>query len=209
MAEGPSVPVAPRGYDPDAADLDDYEDVPPLLLYRILHDEVRSRLSNHYRSLLSGLSVIGVIIAYALLSGEFVFLAVIPIVVAFLVVQTVRQLNAILYIGYHLARIEGAFVDEYPLFSWARQYGMNAPARGVERWGINWSRVPPAIVVVFALLGYLGSIYTAYAVWPPAGVDILVIGLGKGGLLVVYGVLTLLVVLAGYSFRLHQRALRV
>lgn len=182
------------------------ETEPPLLLYSLLHDEVRSRLTHHYRSLLSGLSVIGVIIAYALLSGEFVFLAVVPVVIGFLVVQTVRQLNGLLFISHHLCRIEGAYVEEYPLFSWARRYGMTGTERRVERHGIDWSLVPAAIVLAFGALGYLGFVYVSYVVWPPDGIDILVVGLTREGLLGIYVVLTTLVCLAGYAYYRHRAA---
>lgn len=183
------------------------DSAPDLLLYRILHDEVRDRISHHYRSLLSGLSVVGIVIAYALLSGEFVFLAVVPVVIGFLVVQTVRQLNGILYIARHLNRIERAFVDDHPLFAWEHRYGMTGTERRVERWGINWSHVPQGIVIAFAVLGYVGFIYIAYVVWPPAGVDVLAVGLTRVGLLWIYALLTVLVSLSGYSYYLHRTEL--
>lgn len=176
---------------------------PQLLLYGSLRDEVHSRIAQHHRSLLSGLSVIGVVIAYALLSGQFVFLAVIPVLVGFLFVQSVRTFNNIYYVARHLTRIEGAYVDEYPLFNWERRYGGVGTDRGVYRWGIDWSIVPQSIVILLATFGYLGSIYAAYVVWPPDGVEILLIGLTRGGLLVIYAFLTGLVVLAGYSYYLH------
>lgn len=180
---------------------------PQLLLYGSLRDEVHSRIAQHHRSLLSGLSVIGVVIAYALLSGQFVFLAVIPVLVGFLFVQSVRTLNNIYYVARHLSRIEGAYVDEYPLFNWERRYGGAGTDRGVRRWGIDWSVVPQSIVILLATFGYLGSIYAAYVVWPPDGVEILLIGLTRDGLLWIYALLTGLVVLAGYSYHLHRSEL--
>lgn len=197
------VNEAPDDVEEDLPDEDD----PHLLLYSILHNEARSRISHHYRSLLSGLSVVGVIIAYALLSGKFVFLAVIPIVVGFLVVHTVRQLNGILFVARHLNRIERAYVDDYPLFAWEHRYGMTGTDRHVERWGIDWSLVPPVIILVLAILGYVASAYAAYVVWPPEGVDILLIGLTRGGLLAIYVLLTGLICLAGYSYYLHRSEL--
>ena len=180
---------------------------PQLLLYRSLRDETQSRTSQHQRSLLSGLSVIGVIIAYALLSGEFVFLAVIPIVVGFLAVQSTQYLNNLLYINRHLSRIEQAYLDEYPLFEWESRFGISGTDRGLTRRGIDWSIAPQFIILILAIFGYFGSIYIAYVVWPPNGVEILVIGLNRGGLLVIYFVLTVLICLAGYSYYLHQAEL--
>lgn len=176
---------------------------PQLLLYGSLRDEVHSRIAQHHRSLLSGLSVIGVVIAYALLSGQFVFLAVIPVLVGFLFVQSVRTFNNIYYVARHLSRIEAAYVDEYPLFNWERRHGGGGTDRGVHRWGIDWSLVPQSIVILLATFGYLGSIYAAYVVWPPDGVEILLIGLTRNGLLWIYAVLTALVGIAAYSYYLH------
>lgn len=183
---------------------DSGETDPHLLLYRVLHDEVRSRLSHHYQGLLTGLSVVGVIIAYALLSGELVFLAVVPVVIGFLGVQAIRQHNGVLFIANHLNRIEKEYADENPLFVWERRYGMTGTDRRIERWGIDWSFVPPGIILTFGAMGYIGFIYVAYVVWPPSGVDILAVGLTRNGLLVIYALLTVLVSLAGYSHYLHR-----
>lgn len=182
---------------------------PQLLLYRSLRDETQSRISEHHRSLLSGLSVIGVIVAYALLSGEFVFLAVVPVVVGFLAVQSVQYLNNLYFINRHLSRIERAYVDEYPLFEWEHRYGVSGADRTISQWGIDWSIVPQLIILVLAALGYIGSIYTAYVVWPPSGIEILVIGLSRRGLLAIYVLLTVLIGLAGYSYYLHRDELAV
>lgn len=191
----------------DADDVPDERD-PNLFMYGILHDEVQSRISHHYQSLLSGLSIIGVIIAYALLSGEFVFLAVIPLLIAFLVVQTVRQLNRILLAANHLRHIEAAYVEEYPLFSWEHRYGMSGTGEYIRKWGINWTHVPQLMVIAMAAVGYVGSIYVAYAVWPPDGVDILLIGLSRSGLIMIYVGITILLVFAAYSFWLHRQRFR-
>ena len=43
-----------------------------------------------------------------------------------------------------------------------------------------------------------------YVVWPPQGVDILQVGLTPNGLLVIYGILTLMVSLGGFSYLLHR-----
>jgi hypothetical protein len=67
---------------------------PQLILYSDLHDEIHLRISINGRYLLTGLSLIGLIIAYALLSAEFIFLASIPAVIAVLIVQTVFHLNS-------------------------------------------------------------------------------------------------------------------
>lgn len=183
------------------------EDDPHLLLYGVLRDEIRARITSQQRSLLSGLSLIGVILAYALLSGEFEFLAVIPILIGFLTVQTVQQLNGILYVASHLARIERDYVDAHPLFAWELRYGMVGTERSIRRWRINWTVVPQSIVLILAGLGYIGSVYAAYVVWPPQGVDILAIGLTRNVLLVIYMFVTALVGVAGYSFYLHQEEL--
>lgn len=180
---------------------------PQLLLYRSLREEIHSRIAQYHRSILSGLSVIGVVIAYALLSGQFVFLAVIPVLVGFLFVQSVRTFNNIYYVANHLGRIEGAYVNEYPLFNWERRHGGAGSDRGLRRWGVDWSLVPQAIVILLATFGYLGSIYAAYVVWPPDGVEILLIGLTRNGLLWIYAGLTALVLLAGYSYYLHRSEL--
>lgn len=180
---------------------------PHLLLYGVLRDEIRARISSQQRSLLSGLSLIGVVLAYALLSGEFVFLAVIPILIGVLTVHTIQQLNGILYVARHLARIEREYVEDHPLFEWELRYGMVGTDREMRQWGINWTHVPQAIVLVLAGLGYVGTVYAAYAVWPPQGVDILTIGLTRGGLLAIYVLVTVLVGVAGYSFYLHQTEL--
>lgn len=182
---------------------------PQLLLYRSLRDETQSRISEHHRSLLSGLSVIGVIIAYALLSGEFVFLAIVPVVVGFLAVQSVQYLNNLYFINRHLSQIERAYVDSFPLFEWEHRYGVSGADRTVIERGIDWSIVPQVIILILAALGYLGSIYAAYVVWPPSGIEILVIGLTRGGLLGIYLLLTALIGLAGYSYYLHKAELAV
>ncbi|GAA0268357.1 hypothetical protein [Halobacterium noricense] len=191
----------------DAANETSEESNPQLLLYRTLRDETQSRTAQHQQRLLSGLSVIGVIIAYALLSGEFVFLAVIPIVVGFVAIQTAQYLNNLYFITRHLSRIEHAHTDEYPLFEWEHRYGIAGTDRTVVRWGIDWSSVPQLIILVLAALGYLGSIYVAYVVWPPTGIEVLAIGLTRSGLLGIYALLTGLICLAGYSFYLHHAKL--
>jgi hypothetical protein len=173
---------------------------PHLLLYSELRDEIGLRVSTNGRNLLTGLSTIGLVVAYGLLSGELVFFAAIPVIVAVLIVQTVFQLNRIMLAGAHLSRIEQAYIDDHPLFSWEHRYGMFRSAEFGDDWGVNWTLVPQFIIFSLAVLGYLASAYVGYVLWPPGGTDILTIGLTRGGLLVVYVILTALVCLAGYSY---------
>lgn len=87
----------------DVSKVDVPDDIDPhLLLYNNLHAEIRSRASTNGRNLLTGLSTVGLIIAYSLLSGEFIFLAVVPIVIAVLIIQTVFYLNRIMLAAYQL-----------------------------------------------------------------------------------------------------------
>lgn len=201
MDDDPSV--ADEGpVDPSDAGTVEPETDPHLLLYSELRDEIGLRVSANGRNLLTGLSTIGLIVAYGLLSGELVFFAAIPVVVAVLIVQAIFQLNRIMLAGAHLSRIERAYVDDHPLFSWEHRYGMFGSRRVDDDWTVNWTLVPQTIVFSVAGLGYLASAYVGYVLWPPQGADVLTIGLTRGGLLVVYAVLTALVCLAGYSY--HQ-----
>lgn len=180
---------------------------PHLILYSDLHDEIHLRISINGRNLLTGLSLIGLIIAYALLSGEFIFLASIPAVIAVLIVQTVFQLNSIIVAAHQLSRIERSYVDDYPQFDWEDRFGLVGTEHDLTMWGINWRNVPQAIIFGLALCGYVGSSYVGYILWPPEGVDILIIGLTRNGLFVIYVLLTVLVGLAGISYALHLREL--
>ena len=177
---------------------------PHLLLYNLLFDEIRSRIGQHYRSLLTGLSVIGLVMAYGLLTGELVFLAVIPVIIAVLFVQTVRHLNSILYSARHLKRIESEYSEEYQHFEWETRYGMTGDARRVSDGRINWTLVPAGIMYVFAVLAYVGFAYVGYVVWPPDGIDIIAVGLSRTGLIVIYVLLTVMVCLVGYSYYVHR-----
>lgn len=177
---------------------------PHLLLYNLLFNEIKTRISHHYQSLLTGLSIIGLVMAYALLTGELVFLAVIPVIIGVLFVQSIRHLNSILWSARHLNEIEDGYSDEHPLFVWESNYGMTGSERAIVRGGINWSLLPAGIMYVFGALGYLGFAYVGYVVWPPDGVDIIAVGLTRSGLLVIYVLLTGLIGLVGYSHYLHR-----
>lgn len=206
MDEDPAVDDG--GVDPgDESHLDQQPTDPHLLLYSELRDEIGLRVSTNGRNLLTGLSTIGLVVAYGLLSGELVFFAAIPVVVAVLIVQTVFQLNRIMLAGAHLSRIEQAYVDDHPLFSWEHRYGMFRSEEFGDDWNVNWTLVPQVIIFSLAVLGYLGSAYVGYVLWPPGGTDILLIGLSRDGLLFVYAVLTVLVGLAGYSYHRVKTAL--
>lgn len=177
---------------------------PHLLLYGLLFEEIRTRISNHYRSLLTGLSIIGLVMAYGLLTGELVFLAVIPVIIAVLFVQTIRHINSILFSASHLNRIESRYTEEYPLFVWESRYGMTGSERTISEGRVNWSLLPAGIMYVIAAVGYVGFAYVGYVVWPPDGIDIIAVGLTRTGLLVIYMVLTAMICLVGYSHYLHR-----
>jgi len=177
---------------------------PQLLLYDSLREEIHLRISINGRNLLSGLSVIGLIVAYALLSGEFIFLAVVPIIVSILLIQTFFQLTRILLASRQLTRIERAYTDEYPHFDWEHRYGMFGTDREIKNWRIDWTAVPQAIIFVLVVLGYFTSAYVGYVLWPPEGVDVLQVGVTRSVLVVIYAILTMLVGLAGYAYYRHQ-----
>lgn len=200
MDEDPGV-TDEGGVDPDdGGPLDSQPTDPHLLLYSELRNEIGLRVSTNGRNLLTGLSTIGLIVAYGLLSGELVFFAAIPVVVAVLIVQTVFQLNRIMLAGAHLSRIEQAYVEDHPLFSWEDRYGMFGSSRLADDWLIDWTLIPQGIIMAVAALGYLVSAYVGYVLWPPEGTDILIIGLTREGILSIYAVLTALVCLSGYSY---------
>lgn len=116
----------------DAGHADPSPNDPQLLLFGSLREEVHSRIAQHHRSLLSGLSVIGVVIASALLSGPFVFLAVIPVLVGFRFVPPVPTFNNIDHVARHLVQHRGRLRRRVPLFNWERRQG-GAGNRGVHR----------------------------------------------------------------------------
>lgn len=92
------------------------------------------------------------------------------------------------------------YVSDYPQFAWELRYGMFGTDRAFKQWGVNWTFVPQAFIFALGAFGYLAAAYVGYILWPPNGVDILVIGLTRTGLLLIYTLLTILVCLACYSY---------
>lgn len=80
--------------------------------------------------------------------------------------------------------------------------------RHIKQYGVNWSLVPSVIIVLFSVLGYIMFIYIGYIFWPTSGVDISIGRLTRASLAGIYGLLTVLVLFAGYSYYLHWNEFR-
>lgn len=196
----------PSGGDGFARDGKALDDQLVLVQYETLREEVHVRIGQHYRNLLAGLSVVGVVTGYGLLARRVVVVTAVPFLIGFLAVQTVRHLNAILFLARHLNEIEQRY-DDVPLFGWERRFGMTGSGRTVVRWGIDWSSLPARIVTATGVIVYLVFVVAAIQVWPAGGLPLFGLSVGRCVLLTTYFLYSAAVALVGISFRLHREEL--
>jgi len=195
--------------DPDPMALDD--DDRRLRLYELLHDRARTERKWQFWRLAAGHLVIGIIVAYAFVFGRWRFVALTPILYGIVVMDALKYSVRLLHIQRHLVAVERALGERDPLFGWVDEYGFFGAGRRVSVEGVDLNKIPE--VAQFALIGsiYVALVAVSLIVWtPPGGASgpassFLV---GRGHLLVSYGLFSLLFAIVVYVGYVHYRRVR-
>jgi len=203
--------TAPGDENPDPAALGD--DELRLRLYEVLHDRARTERKWQFWRLAAGHLVIGVIVAYAFVFGRWRFVALTPILYGIVVMDALKYSVRLLHVQRHMVAVERALGERDPLFGWVDEYGFFGDGRRVSVEGVDLNKIPE--VAQFALIGsiYLALVAVSLVVWTPlddagtAGPASSVL-VGRGHLLVSYGLFSVLFAVVVYVGYVHYRRVR-
>jgi hypothetical protein len=201
-------PTAP-GDDPDPTAPGD--DDLRMRLYELLHERARTERKWQFWRLAAGHLVIGVIVAYAFVFGRWRFVALTPILYGIVVMDALKYSVRLLHVQRHLVAVERELGEREPLFGWVDEYGFFGAGRRVSVEGVDLNKIPE--VAQFALIGsiYLALVAVSLVVWTPldgasGAADSFLVG--RGHLVVSYGLFSLLFAVVVYVGYVHYRRVR-
>jgi hypothetical protein len=172
-------------------------------LYELLHDRAERERRWQFWRLAAGHLVVGVILAYAFVSGELRFVSLTPILYGIVVMDGLKTSVRMLYIQQQLAELEAKLSAREPLFSWVIDYGYFGRDQRIEIDGVDLNSVPETAQYVLILSIYLALVAASLVTWRPleAGSAGVAVGVSRNLLLLGYGTFTLLfgaIVAVGY-----------
>ena len=127
--------------------------------YSELREEIRMNQKLQHQRIIGGLTAIGAVIGYSLVSEGLVFISLVPLLVSILFVVTVRMSNATLYLGRQVYDIEQSLDVPVEEFGWESRFG--GVIRSNERFSmwddqlISWVVVPQAMLQILILIAYV------------------------------------------------------
>ena len=116
-----------------------------LVEYSELRQEVRLFMELQHKRATGGITALGAVIGYALLSENgLVYISLSPIIIALLFILTTKTANEVAYLGSHLHDIEQSIYDSRR--GWEDKYGGvvendKAVSSDVHPW-LQWNRIP-------------------------------------------------------------------
>jgi len=177
-------------------------------LYELLHDRAERERRWQFWRLAAGHLVVGVILAYAFLTGELRFVALTPILYGIVVMDGLKTSVRMLYIQQQLAQLEAKLAAREPLFNWTIDYGYFGRDQRIEIDGVDLNTVPETAQYVLIVSIYLALVVASLVTWRPldpgsAGVAI---GVSRNLLLLGYGTFTaLFAVIVGVGYLHYDR----
>ncbi|MFB6155430.1 MAG: hypothetical protein ABEJ22_06010 [Haloferacaceae archaeon] len=184
---------------PDATD----DDALRLSLYELLHGRLENERRWQFWRLAAGHFVVGVILAYAFLTGRLRFVALTPILYGIVVMDGLKTSVRMLYLQQRLAELEAKLAAREPLFEWVCEYGHFGEGQRIEVWDVDVNSVPETAQYVLIVSIYVALVAAALLTWTPLGASGSAFGVGasRNLLLVGYATFTALfgvIVAVGY-----------
>jgi len=134
--------------------------------YMVLREETHLRIELQQKRLTGGVTVIGAIIGYGLLSGNHAVIAVTPFILGLLYIESARTYRQIGALARHLYAIEEDLKTVNSKFNWEHEYG---GFFGVGNGLIDRSlyRVPTYALIAVAVGAYIALVKISLRFWPP------------------------------------------
>lgn len=189
-------------------DADPSDDRLRLELYELLHDRDAQERKWQFWRLAAGHLVVGVILAYAFVSGTVQFLALTPILYGIVVMDALQTSVRRLYLQQRLAEIEAKLTEREPLFDWVARYGVLGDGNRIEVWDLDLNTVPETAQYVLVLTIYVVLVGASLVTWSPLDGASAPGGLGvtRGLLLLGYATFSVLVaVIVGVGYVHYSR----
>lgn len=170
--------------------------------YREMREELRTNITILNQRVSRGIAAIGFVIGYSLLApGGIVFISSVPVLIAVLLTLSVQTVQEMSIVSRHAYDIEELVpIDE---FGWEHEYGglINDNKRSIP-WNqyerIDLMTLPLNVVITLSALLYFGFLYIGYS-----AIDQQVETVGTIDpailILIFYVILTLLLLIVGYS----------
>lgn len=134
--------------------------------YFSLREETHLRIELQNKRITQGLTVIGAITGYGLLSENHAVIALTPFVLGILYIESARMYSQIGRLAGHMYHLEEELQDVTPLFQWETKHGgLFGVSEGIA--DISWYRIPTYGLVVAAVGAYIGSVWVSVRFWPP------------------------------------------
>ncbi|MFB6171082.1 MAG: hypothetical protein ABEJ23_01010 [Haloarculaceae archaeon] len=136
-------------------------------LYRLLHERAETERKWRFWRLAAGHLVVGVVVAFAVLSGRPAVVALTPIVYGVVVMDALRSGVRSLYIQQQLAELEAKLAPREPLFNWVRAYGVFGPQQRMEVEEVDLNAIPEVGQYLLVAGIYLGLVLASLLAWRP------------------------------------------
>lgn len=136
-------------------------------LYELLHERAETERRWQFWRLAAGHAVVGVILAYAVLSGNLRFISLTPILYGIVVLDGLKTSVRMLYLQQQLVELEAKLADREPLFEWVSEYGVLGPGRRLELFDVDVNTVPETAQYALIVTIYLSLIAASLLTWTP------------------------------------------
>lgn len=132
--------------------------------YVSLREEAHLRIELQNKRLTRGLTVIGAIMGYGLLSGNHAVIAVTPFILGVLYIESARMYRQTGALARHMYDIETQLQDVATLFCWEHKYG---PFFGPDPEDKLRFNLPTYGLIAAAVVAYFALAWVSYRFWPP------------------------------------------
>lgn len=149
----------------DSTDIDDRELELLKEQYLSLRDETQLRIESLSKRITQGLTAIGAIAGYGLLSDNIGIISITPIVLGVLYIESARVYSQIGRLAGHMYHIEEKLQEIAPLFRWETEhgglYGVSESILDITKY-----RIPTYLMVVVAVGAYVILLSFSMLFWP-------------------------------------------
>lgn len=182
----------------DSTDIDDRELELLKEQYLSLRDETQLKIESLGKRITQGLTAIGAIVGYGLVSDDLGIVSITPIVLGVLYIESARVYSQIGRLAGHMYHIEDELQEIAPLFRWETEHG---GLFGVSDniLDITSYRIPTYLMVVVAVVAYVISVLFSMSFWPSKFGKWLFTSEVLGMLYILYGL-----IIAGAWIAAHQ-----
>ena len=134
--------------------------------YFSLREETHLRIELQNKRLTQGLTVVGAIIGYGLLSKNYSAITITPFILGILFIESARMYSHIGRLATEMYNIEEELQEVTSLFRWEHEYG---GLYGVSDSlvDLSWNRVPIYGLIFVSIVAYVGAVWISVRFWPP------------------------------------------